>query len=137
MAGEQRRLSHATKRDSTAMKTLSLMGALFLPATLISSVFSMTFFDFQVGENSPLGEYRTISPDLWIYFVVTIPITLVIVGTWFWWDMHREKRLKIEDDNIDNDITVMENDIIKSTRKRTRSRYNTFDIGRRQTATTI
>ena len=49
MAGEQRRLAHASKRDSTAMKTISLLGAVFLPGTLVSSIFSMTFFDFQEG----------------------------------------------------------------------------------------
>jgi Mg2+ and Co2+ transporter CorA len=49
IAGEQRRIAHASKRDSTAMKTLSLMGALFLPGTYLASVFSMTFFDFGKG----------------------------------------------------------------------------------------
>ena len=50
MAAQQRRLAHASKRDSTAMKTLSLLGAVFLPGTFLSSVFSMTFFDFNVGK---------------------------------------------------------------------------------------
>ena len=55
MAGEQRRLAHAAKRDSTTMKTLSLLGALFLPGTYLASLFSMTFFNFQEGESlSPL-----------------------------------------------------------------------------------
>lgn len=49
IAGEQRRIAHASKRDSTAMKTISLMGALFLPGTYLASVFSMTFFNFQSG----------------------------------------------------------------------------------------
>lgn len=47
IAGEQRRIAHASKRDSTAMKSISLMGALFLPGTYLASVFSMTFFNFQ------------------------------------------------------------------------------------------
>ena len=50
MAAQQRRLAHASKRDSTAMKTLSLLGAVFLPGTFLSSVFSMTFFDLNVGK---------------------------------------------------------------------------------------
>lgn len=52
IAGEQRRIAHASKRDSTAMKTISLMGALFLPGTYLASVFSMTFFNFQAGTAS-------------------------------------------------------------------------------------
>lgn len=55
IAGEQRRIAHASKRDSTAMKTLSLLGALFLPGTYLASVFSMTFFNFQDGRLSPIS----------------------------------------------------------------------------------
>lgn len=50
IASQQRRLAHATKRDGTAMKTLSLLGAIFLPGTFMASIFSMTFFDFNVGQ---------------------------------------------------------------------------------------
>lgn len=37
------------------MKTISLLGSIFLPATLLASIFSMTFFNFQNGKpkNSP------------------------------------------------------------------------------------
>lgn len=54
IASQQRRVAHATKRDGTAMKTLSLLGAVFLPGTFMASVFSMTFFDFNVGMSSSL-----------------------------------------------------------------------------------
>lgn len=49
IAKAQRRIAQASKRDGTAMKTISLMGALFLPGTYLASVFSMTFFNFQAG----------------------------------------------------------------------------------------
>lgn len=52
MAQQQRRLAHASKRDSTAMKALSLLGAMFLPGTFVASLLSMSFFDFNVGEYS-------------------------------------------------------------------------------------
>lgn len=56
MAGDQRRLAYASKRDSTSMKTISLLGSIFLPATLLASIFSMTFFNFQNGKpkNTPI-----------------------------------------------------------------------------------
>jgi Mg2+ and Co2+ transporter CorA len=31
------------------MKTLTFLGSVFLPGTFVSSVFSMTFFDFTKG----------------------------------------------------------------------------------------
>ncbi|CRK12188.1 hypothetical protein BN1708_017142, partial [Verticillium longisporum] len=72
MAGEQRRLAHASKRDSTAMKTISLLGAIFLPGTFLASVFSMTFFDFGAGAET------VVSTQLWVYFVITVPVTAAI-----------------------------------------------------------
>lgn len=137
MAGEQKRISHASKRDSTAMKALSLMGALFLPATFISSVFSMTFFDWQIGDNSPPGEHRTVAPELWIYFVVTLPVTITILVGWWLWDHKRENQFRLEDKNIDKEIHDMEKECIKSMRQRNLSRYETWGTKKRETFMTF
>ena len=36
MAGEQRKLAHASKRDSGAQKTIALLGAIFLPGAYLA-----------------------------------------------------------------------------------------------------
>jgi hypothetical protein len=36
MAGEQRKLAHASKRDSGAQKIIALMGAIFLPGAYLA-----------------------------------------------------------------------------------------------------
>lgn len=41
------KIAYASKRDSTAMKAISLMATLFLPGSYLASIFSMTFFNFQ------------------------------------------------------------------------------------------
>ncbi|KAH7170347.1 hypothetical protein EDB81DRAFT_837221 [Dactylonectria macrodidyma] len=121
IAGEQRRIAHASKRDSTAMKTLSLMGALFLPGTYLASVFSMTFFNFEEGANP------VVSVQLWIYFAVTVPITAVIVAAWMWIDKHRAKQAKRDDAVLERDIEIMEREIMFHLRKRTMSKTNTWN----------
>jgi hypothetical protein len=123
MAAQQRRLAHASKRDSTAMKTLSLLGAIFLPGTFLSSVFSMTFFQFDVPANSE------VSQELWIYFAVTIPLTLAIVGAWWILDRRREKEYAEEDIDIEEGIARMETDILAIMRKRTMKSTATWDSG--------
>lgn len=126
MAGQQRRLAHASKRDSDSVKTLSLLGAVFLPATFIASVFSMTFFNFQPeGEPPP-----TISPLLLVYFVITVPVTLVIVMAWRWWDRRREAKYAAEDKDLEAGIEVMEAQIMSNMRKRTLSKIRTWDLGK-------
>ncbi|EMR64237.1 hypothetical protein MGN70_010665 [Eutypa lata] len=134
MAAQQRRLAHASKRDSTAMKTLSLLGAVFLPGTFLSSVFSMTFFDFNVGpEYGPdvdtSGEGAQVSEYLWIYFVVTIPLTLLIVGSWWFLDRRRERQYALEDEDIERGIERLETDILAVMRKKTMSKASTWNSG--------
>ncbi|KKP06098.1 hypothetical protein THAR02_01794 [Trichoderma harzianum] len=121
IAGEQRRIAHASKRDSTAMKTISLMGALFLPGTYLASVFSMTFFNFQSGADPVISNW------LWVYFIITIPLTVIIVGFWLWYDRRREARYAKEDKELDGDIEQMEAHILNSLRKRTMSKTHTWN----------
>ncbi|KAK5627816.1 hypothetical protein RRF57_003531 [Xylaria bambusicola] len=123
MAVQQRRLAHANKRDTTAMKTISLLGAIFLPGTLLSSIFSMTFFNFDVPENTE------VSQELWIYFAVTIPLTLAIVGMWWFLDRRREAIYAREDARIEEDIQQMETEILAIMRKKTMSKAATWGSG--------
>ncbi|KAG5933432.1 hypothetical protein E4U53_000989 [Claviceps sorghi] len=120
IAGEQRRIAHASKRDSTAMKTISLMGTLFLPGTYLASVFSMTFFNFQESAHP-------VSTGLWIYFAVTVPITASIVAIWMWYDRRREAQYARDDEDLEQSIDKMEKDIMFHLRKRTMSKAHTWN----------
>ncbi|KAH7328508.1 hypothetical protein B0I35DRAFT_403864 [Stachybotrys elegans] len=120
IAGEQRRIANASKRDSTAMKTISLLGALFLPGTYLASIFGMAFFNFEEGKDP------TVSSQLWIYFAVTVPVTVVILLLWKWYDRRREAKYRKEDDDLEINIEKMEENIMKHLRKRTMSKTHTW-----------
>lgn len=119
IAGEQRRIAHASKRDSTAMKTLSLLGALFLPGTYLASVFGMSFFNFEASA-------EPVSVELWIYFAVTVPVTAIILISWMVVDRKRERQHKLEDADLERNIDKMEVDIMRHLRKRTMSKAHTW-----------
>ncbi|KFA63314.1 hypothetical protein S40285_07639 [Stachybotrys chlorohalonatus IBT 40285] len=51
LAFQQHRIANASRKDSMSMKTLTLLGAMFLPGTFLSSMFSMSFFDFSDGKS--------------------------------------------------------------------------------------
>ncbi|RSL65617.1 hypothetical protein CEP54_004176 [Fusarium duplospermum] len=121
IAGEQRRIAHASKRDSTAMKTLSLMGALFLPGTYLASVFSMTFFNFETDADP------VVSIQLWVYFAITVPVTALIVGCWMYLDRRRREQHKKDDADLEKNIDKMEKEIMFALRKRTMSKANTWN----------
>jgi hypothetical protein len=68
-----------------------------------------------------------IAPELWIYFVIAIPLTVLIVGSWLWFDRRREKRFAQEDKDLEKNITEMEVDIMAMMRKRTMSKASTWN----------
>lgn len=119
MAGEQRKLAHASKRDSTAMKTISLLGAIFLPGAYLASVFSMTFFNFQ-------NPGPVVSSNFWIYWAITVPLTMAIVGFWYVWEKRREAIYDKEDVDLEKGSEDMERQIMAMMRKRTMSKASTW-----------
>lgn len=67
-----------------------------------------------------------ISTDLWVYFAITVPVTVLIVGGWLRFDKRREKRFMSEDNDLEKNIEHMEADIMAMMRKRTMSKANTW-----------
>jgi hypothetical protein len=82
-------------QDNTVIKSIALLTMVFLPATFFSvcivtliifgaaltqlqAFFSTTFFT--VGENGWKASNR-----LWIYWVITVPATIVVVIIWNIW----------------------------------------------------
>ncbi|KAI8632766.1 hypothetical protein F5Y19DRAFT_462579 [Xylariaceae sp. FL1651] len=70
-------IAASAKEDSSQMKSIALVTMVFLPATFVASLFSMTFFDW----NSPQGR-NTVSSKIWIYFFIAGGLTIVVVGLW-------------------------------------------------------
>ncbi|KAK0644675.1 hypothetical protein B0T16DRAFT_495437 [Cercophora newfieldiana] len=114
IAAQQQRLAQLAGRESTSMKTLTLLGAVFLPSALVSSIFGMSFFDF-VDENG-----GSVSSRVWIYFAICIPLTAVIVGTWWTVDRRRLKQASAE--VSDQEMSRLEGRIMKAIRRRTGAR---------------
>ncbi|KAK2794834.1 hypothetical protein FQN51_000657 [Onygenales sp. PD_10] len=104
------KMSASSSRDSMAMKTLAFITAIFLPGTFVATIFSMDMFTWQ-GSGSESGSEsekspsngRMVSPDFWVYWVVSIPLTvMVIVGWRVWWNWEKK--------NFDEDVrTEIEN----------------------------
>ncbi|KAH0534015.1 hypothetical protein FGG08_007378 [Glutinoglossum americanum] len=69
-----REIAEATKRDSSAMKSLAFLSALFFPGTFAAAIFSL--------EPVKALPFR-------IYWAITIPLTATTLGFWFAWTLYR------------------------------------------------
>ncbi|KAK0510540.1 hypothetical protein JMJ35_006972 [Cladonia borealis] len=65
---------------------LSLVGSIFLPMTVVAALFSTSFFNFHPGPGK-----KIVSPDFWVFWVVTAPITIIFVACWAFAAMQRGK----------------------------------------------
>ncbi|KAK7567713.1 hypothetical protein IWX49DRAFT_122825 [Phyllosticta citricarpa] len=79
-------LAAAATRDSSAMKTLAFLTALFLPGTYVATLFSMDMFSWSLpGEQSREND-TTVSSSFWIYWTITGILTFAVIGGWrLWW----------------------------------------------------
>lgn len=93
IARASRAIAVASKRDSSAMKSLALLTMVFLPGTAIASFFAMPFFNLTVDETG-----IETKPQFWIYWALTIPITLLVLCLWISWLHFATKRHKKEDE---------------------------------------
>ncbi|KXH61475.1 acetyltransferase [Colletotrichum salicis] len=79
--------------DSTAMKPVAVVTMLFLPPTFVATVFSMSMFNWQVSTSSDStggGGKPTVVPQFWIYWAVSLPLTVAIVIGWrVWWHFQK------------------------------------------------
>ncbi|PPQ78924.1 hypothetical protein CVT25_002400 [Psilocybe cyanescens] len=78
------KIAVSTQRDSSSMITMAAVTMLFLPGTFVSALFSMVFFD--TSDNS-----LTVSRQIWIFPVVTIPLTITVFVLWIFWQRHRNR----------------------------------------------
>ncbi|KAN0116700.1 hypothetical protein V8E51_002677 [Hyaloscypha variabilis] len=99
IASAQTKLAHSSKREAVSQKVIAILGTVFLPGAYLSSLFSTTFFNWQAQSSSPSGP--SISPLFWIYWAISIPLTVGVVGSYALWDWKLSKKAAKEDEAIE------------------------------------
>lgn len=81
--------SRVMQNDSSAMKAIAVMTLIFLPATGISSIFSMPFFIVDIA--GPGTKMLRVAACFWIFWVVALPLTAMIFLVWYWIYRHTKE----------------------------------------------
>lgn len=98
VAKDSRMIALASKRDSISMKTLAAVTVAFLPGTFVPSLFSMSMFDSQTAGGS------IVTSRFWIYWAVTIPLTIATVGLWYTLSHRRAAFVRFQDGEALKDL---------------------------------
>ncbi|TGJ78837.1 hypothetical protein E0Z10_g9922 [Xylaria hypoxylon] len=75
LATASKELAEAAKKDSSSMKSIAIMTMLFLPGTYFAALWAVPSLKW--------GQPNVIQPDFWLYWVFTVPSTLLIFTVWF------------------------------------------------------
>ncbi|KAJ2989893.1 hypothetical protein NUW58_g3236 [Xylaria curta] len=94
------RMAVASTRDSSSMKALAVITAIFLPGEYIGTLFGVSMFNWQKGTAGDPASGKdaadhlpspTIMPSFWIYWAFTIPLTLFILSGWRGWWVNQDR----------------------------------------------
>ncbi len=75
MATESTQIARASHEDSRALRVIQILSILFLPASLVSSIFGMGFFSTSQGTDGQA--VFTISHSWWLYIAISVPLTVL------------------------------------------------------------
>jgi cytochrome c-type biogenesis protein CcmH/NrfF len=82
----------------------------------------MTFFNWQPAN---LNGQSHVSPFFWIYWAVSLPLTVLVVGSFLLWERSESRKSEEEDNKTDKEMTAMmleaQNPMVARTRKRART----------------
>ncbi|PMD22482.1 hypothetical protein NA56DRAFT_657892 [Hyaloscypha hepaticicola] len=77
------RLTMKTQKDSRAMKVLTVVAALYLPATLMATIFSSNLVQLirtQSGNSGPDKEHFAVAPDFWMFPTFTSVLMILTLS---------------------------------------------------------
>ncbi|KAH8660455.1 hypothetical protein BX600DRAFT_523411 [Xylariales sp. PMI_506] len=86
---EMRKLAKLALSDSTSMRTITAITTIFLPGTFVASITSNTLFE----PNKESG-WPSLTNMFWVYWCVTIPLTIVVVLIWQYWVRRWARKMK-------------------------------------------
>ncbi|PYH88013.1 hypothetical protein BO71DRAFT_423980 [Aspergillus ellipticus CBS 707.79] len=79
------RFGSDAKYDSAMMKTVAIVSMVYLPGTFVSGLFGTNFFDYNDGN-------EVMTSSFWIYWAITIPLTLATMLAWACWHYYPWRR---------------------------------------------
>ena len=78
---ESTEIARASRQDNWSLRMIQIMSMVFLPCSLISSIFGMGFFSTDLSDDGNVT--FLVSGNWWIYLAVTVPLStsaMVLMG---------------------------------------------------------
>ncbi|KAL8840332.1 MAG: hypothetical protein Q9170_001347 [Blastenia crenularia] len=80
------RLAEQSRKDGRALKALSVLGTLYLPATFVATMFSSSLIKAQPANETDNKTHFVPAEQFWLFIAVTGPLMLLTAGYMVWVD---------------------------------------------------
>ncbi|KIW09022.1 hypothetical protein, variant [Verruconis gallopava] len=91
------RIAKTTGRDSVSMKILAFISALFLPPSYVATLFSIQgIFNWVPGTTDNGEKIDVVSDYFWIYWAISVPLTVITILGWAVWWRYELKRYPLD-----------------------------------------
>lgn len=78
------KLTDESLDGNSTVRIVTLVTLIYLPASFVSTLLGMNLFDY-----GPAGDFK-ISHQFWIFIVIAVPLTVMTVGSWYWFSRRRQ-----------------------------------------------
>ncbi|KAK4187036.1 hypothetical protein QBC35DRAFT_515753 [Podospora australis] len=82
------RMAVTSTRDSSSLKALAVITAIFMPGDFIASLLGMAMFEKWNDEEFEGKRLPSTPAQFWLYWALALPLTIIILFIWrLWWVM--------------------------------------------------
>ncbi|RGP79794.1 hypothetical protein FLONG3_2108 [Fusarium longipes] len=74
------KVAQMTRLDGSLMRSIATLGMIFLPATFVSTFFSMDFFQWS---EQGIADHELISSYIWVYIVAAVGLTVLTMSIFY------------------------------------------------------
>ncbi|KAF2796628.1 hypothetical protein K505DRAFT_237308, partial [Melanomma pulvis-pyrius CBS 109.77] len=92
-------LAKDTVEDSATVRVVTIVTLIYLPASFVSSLLGTNLFVFQTTDGSGFQA----SEQFWIFVVISVPLTMLTVGSWFFYTKRRATMSRRKVQNVSQD----------------------------------
>ena len=79
LAESSTEIANKTRKDSANMRTIAVLGMIYLPSSFLSSVFSTVFFNID-----PEARSLIVYKEIWLFILAAVCCTASTLALWAW-----------------------------------------------------
>ncbi|KAL8773594.1 MAG: hypothetical protein Q9194_004301 [Teloschistes cf. exilis] len=83
------KLAEQNRSDTRSLKSLSVLGTLYLPVTFLATIFSSNLIELRPIGDAQKDSHLALASDFWLFVVVAVPLIVLTLSYTYWLERRR------------------------------------------------